>query len=183
MSRTTSSRSPRRARELLAQGGFSAQNPARFKFLTTNGTFPNDFDVARAIQQMWRRVGIEAELEVVELAQYLEMSHAGSLPGPVLYSWANATGDPEIYAGYILHPDLRFSAWKSDDMRERIRALFAEVDQERRFAGYRETERYAVEQGYSIPLLQGVTTVAHVRALNFQPWQNGWILPYFQRWS
>jgi peptide/nickel transport system substrate-binding protein len=172
-----------RARELLTQAGFTAQNPARFKFLTTNGTFPNDFDVARAIQQMWRRVGIEAELEVVELAQYLELSHSGQLPGPVLYSWANATGDPEIYAGYILHPDLRFSAWKSDDMRERIRALFAEVDQERRFAGYRETERYAVEQGYSIPLLQGVTTVAHVRQLNFQPWQNGWILPYFQRWT
>jgi peptide/nickel transport system substrate-binding protein len=175
--------SEERARALLAQSGFSAQNPARFRFLTTNGTFPNDFDVARAIQQMWRRVGIEAELQVVELATYLELSHSGQLPGPVLYSWANATGDPEIYAGYILHPDLRFSAWKSDDMRERMRALFAEVDEGRRFAGYRETERYAVEQGYTIPLLQGVTTVAHARGLDFHAWQNGWILPYFQSWS
>jgi peptide/nickel transport system substrate-binding protein len=172
-----------RARELLAASHFNAQNPAHIKFLTTNGAFPNDYDVARALQQMWRRVGIEAEIEVIELSKYFELNHNGELPGPCLYSWANSTGDPEIYAGYMLNPDLRFSAWKSDDMRDRMRALFAETDQERRFAGYRDTGRYAIEQGYNIPLLQSVTTLVHVNGLNFQAYRNGWVLPAAQSWS
>ncbi len=172
-----------RARELLAQSNFNAQNPARIKFLTTNGAFPNDFDIARALQQMWRRVGIEAEIEVIELSKYFELNHNGQLPGPCLYSWANSTGDPEIYAGYMLNPDLRFSAWKSEDMRTRMRALFAETNQERRFEGYRETGRFAIENGYNIPLLQSVTTLVHVNGLNFQAWQNGWVLPAAQSWS
>ncbi len=172
-----------RAKELLAASGFNAGNPARFKMLTTNGAFPNDFDIARAIQQMWRRVGIDAELEVIEQAKYFELNHNGQLPGPCLYSWANSTGDPEIYTGYLLNPDLRFSAWKSEDMRTRMRALFAETNQETRFQGYRDVARYAVEQGYTIPLLQGVSTLVHVQGLNYQAWQNGWVLPAQQSWA
>src|SRR5262249_58693806 len=46
--------SEERARELLAASNFNTQNPARIHFLTTNGAFPNDYDIARALQQMWR---------------------------------------------------------------------------------------------------------------------------------
>ena len=47
------------AREVRLQ----PEKPAQIKFAATNGHFPSDYDIARAIEQMWKKVGIEAELE------------------------------------------------------------------------------------------------------------------------
>ena len=58
-----------------------------------------------------------------------------------------------------------------------MRALLVETNQDKRFAGYRDLHRYAVERGYSIPLLQGTKTVVHGNAVNFVKYDNGYILP------
>ena len=68
------------------------------------------------IVQMWKRVGIEAELETIEYAKYFELNRGDKLPEATLYSWDNATGDPEIFAGYLLNPKMPFSAWKGMDV-------------------------------------------------------------------
>ena len=47
---------------------------------------------------------------------------------------------------------------------------------ERAFRGH---HRYAVEKGYSIPLFQGIKTVAYAKALAYKPYGNGWILPQY----
>src|SRR5262249_43902245 len=57
---------PALAKELLAKSGFSSANPVKIGFATTNGQFPGDYDMARAIAQMWKQVGIEADLQVIE---------------------------------------------------------------------------------------------------------------------
>jgi peptide/nickel transport system substrate-binding protein len=44
---------PNKAKELLAASGFANGKPAKIEFTTFNGVFPNDFDLARAIVQMW----------------------------------------------------------------------------------------------------------------------------------
>jgi peptide/nickel transport system substrate-binding protein len=166
-----------KAKALLAQAGYGPSNPVKIQFFTTNGTFPNDFDMARAIVAMWKKIGIEAELEVIEVAKYQELLRANKLPEATMYQWGNATGDPEMYGGYLLDPKSIFSAFKSDDLGERVGKLLVEVDQETRYAGYRELHRFAVEKGYSIPLFQGIKTVAYQQALQWQKYDNGWILP------
>ena len=83
---------------------------------TTNGEFPGDYDMARAIVQMWKKVGIEADIEVVEYSKYFELNRGGKLPEATLYSWDNATADPEIFTGYLLNPHLPFSAWKEKEI-------------------------------------------------------------------
>ncbi|HEX7007648.1 MAG TPA: ABC transporter substrate-binding protein [Alphaproteobacteria bacterium] len=172
-----------KAKELLAKSGFSPEKPLKIKFQTTNGAFPNDFEIARAIAGMWKKVGIEADIEVIELAKYYELNHNRKLQGATLYTWGNSTGDPEMYTGYMLDPNRRFSAWKSKDMQEKLDPLFKETDYEKRIAGYKEVEVYAVEHGYSIPLLQAVATIVHQSALNFVPWQNAWIMPNYYSWK
>ena len=57
---------------------------------------------------MWRQIGVDVKIEETTVAKYLELNHAAKLPGIMLYSWANATGDPENYAGRILNPALAF---------------------------------------------------------------------------
>ena len=47
-----------KAKALLAKSGFSLAKPVKVKFQTTNGAFPNDFEIARAVAVMWKKVGI-----------------------------------------------------------------------------------------------------------------------------
>lgn len=166
-----------RATALLREAGFTAQNPVAIKFATTNGVFPNDFDMARAIAAMWKKVNINAEIEVIELSTYQERLRAGTLPEATMYQWGNAAGDPEMYGGYLLDPKSIFSAFKIDDLRDRVGTLLVEPDEAKRFSGYRALHRYAVEKGYSIPLLQGVKTIAHQGSVNVVHYENGYILP------
>ena len=166
-----------RAAALLGEAGFGPGKPVSIKLATTNGIFPSDFDMARAIAQMWKKVGIEAEIETIDLPVYQERLRGGKLPEATLYQWGNAAGDPEMYAGYLLDPKSIFSAFKADDLGERIAPLLAEPDLDKRLAGYRDLNRYAVEMGYTIPLLQSVKTVVYSDKDTFAPFQSGYVLP------
>ena len=166
-----------KAVELLKKSGYSTDKPAHIKLLTTNGTFPNDYEMARAIAGMWKQVGIDAEIEELTVAKYLELNHSSKLTGTVLYSWANATGDPENYTGRILDPKLRFSAWKSPDVGTIIEGLLREPDNDRRMEGYRKLNREASEHTWTLPLLQAVSTIAYKNDVDVKIFEAGYILP------
>jgi len=174
---------PAKATALLAKSGHGLRNPAKVRMAATNGQFPSDFEIARAIVAMWKKVGIEAELEAIEYAKYFELNRGGKLPEATLYSWDNATGDPEIFSGYLLNPKLPFSAWKGTEVGEKLSEIRAIVDYDERIQAYREVEKFAVETGATIPLLQSVVTVARKRDLFYQKYGNGWILPQTMGWA
>jgi ABC-type dipeptide transport system, periplasmic component len=164
------------AKKLLADSGFGASKPVQIKLATTNGQFPGDYDMARAIAQMWKKVGIDAEIEVIEYSKYFELNRGNKLPEATLYSWDNATGDPEIYTGYLLNPNLPFSAWKEKAIGDEVAALFAIADYDKRIAAYKEINKKTVEYGAIMPLLQSVITVVSKKDLSFEHYRNGWIL-------
>ena len=169
---------PDQAKALLAKSGYGAAKPVTFRFFATKGVFPNDFEMARAIAQMWQKVGINAALEVIELSQYFSKVEMGKLEGPALFMWTNATGDPELATGAYLNPKVLFSVWRSKDVSVKLDPLLVQMDDTKRIAGYKEFEEWAVAQGYSLPLLQGVSSVVHAKTLTYQPYRNGWVLPY-----
>lgn len=172
------SHDPEKARSLLAQSGYGPDKPVRFTFYSTSGAQPSDFDMARALVQMWKKVGIDAQLEVIDMPQFHQRSAAGEMDGPVLWFWTNSTADPELYAGSYLNPATMFSVWKSEDVKDRLDPLLVQTDYARRIEDYKVFNRWAVEQGYSLPLLQGVSTVVRAASLNgYVPYANGWVLP------
>jgi peptide/nickel transport system substrate-binding protein len=173
--------SEEKAVALLKELGHGPQNPIKIKFASPNGAFPNDFDAARAIVQMWKKVGIDAELETIELSTYQERLRAGTLPEATYFSWGNSAGDPELYGGYLLNPKSIFSAFKTEDLAPKIQPLLVEMDEKKRIQGYKDAHRYAAEKGYTIPLYQTVKTVVHVNTLNTTKFANGLVLP--QGWS
>jgi peptide/nickel transport system substrate-binding protein len=174
---------PDLATQLLAKLGFSPAKPAPIKFASTNGHFPSDFDIARALQQMWKKVGIDAEIETIEYAKYFELNRASKLPEATLYSWDNATGDPEVFAGYLLNPKMPFSAWKGAEVGDKVGELFSVTDYQKRIEGYRELNKFAIEKGATIPLLQSVQTVVRKKALSYVKYENGWILADKMDWA
>ena len=168
--------------QLLAQSGYSLAKPAKIRMATTNGQFPSDYDIARAIVAMWKKVGIEAELEVIEYAKYFELNRGNKLPEATLYSFDNATGDPEIYAGYLLNPKLPFSPWKDMTLGQKVIDLFDVPGEAERIAGWRALNREAVEIGACMPLLQSVQTLVRRKSLAYRPYGNGWVLPQTMEW-
>ena len=174
---------PEQAKGLLARSGFSVEKPAKIGLATTNGQFPGDYDLARAIAQMWKKVGIEADIQVIEYAKYFELNRGGKLPEATLYSWDNATGDPEIYTGYLLNPKMPFSAWKGMEIGQKDMDLFNVANYDDRIAGYRALNREAVSFGATIPLLQTVMTIARKKGLEMEAFGNGWVLPQTLSWS
>ena len=171
------------AKKLLAASGFSVDKPVKIGLATTNGQFPADYDLARAIAQMWKKVGIEADLQVIEYAKYFELNRGGKLPEATVYSWDNATADPEIYTGYLLNPKMPFSPWKDPVLGEKDLALFNVANYDERIAGYRALNREAVTAGASMPLLQTVLTMAHKKDLVVPAYGNGWVLPQTLSWG
>ena len=165
------------ARNLLKELGFSVARPLEIKFASPSGIFPNDIDLARTLVEMWNRVGIKAELEVIETSSYQERLRAGTLPEATLWTWGNSSGDPEFYAGYLLDPKSIFSAFKSDEMTPRIAPLLQEIDPTTRIRGYRELLQFAATRGFTIPLLQSVKTIANRADVSIVKYANGHVLP------
>ena len=155
----------------------------KFTFFSSNGTFPNDYEVARAIAAMWKDVGIEADVQEMTIAKYLDLNHSTQLTGPMLYSWANSTGDPENYTGRILDPNLPFSAWKDPALGPVVANLLHDTNEADRMAGYRKLNRDASEHAWTIPLVQSVFAVAYKSNLNFVRYAGGYILPDDYSWK
>ncbi len=174
---------PKKAQELLAKAGFSPSKPLQIGMASFNGVFPGDYDIARAIAQMWKRIGIEAKIDVIEQPKYFELNRGNQLPEATLYSWDNATGDPEMFAGYLLHPKLPFSAWKDEKIGGEIMKLFAVVNYDERIKGYKEVNVKAASEGAVMPLLQSVMTFVYKKGLKTVNYANGWNLPQYWSWS
>ena len=174
---------PALSKELLAKSGFSTDKPATITLAATNGQFPSDFDIARALVQMWGKVGIKCEIQQIEYSKYFELNRGGKLPEATLYSFDNATGDPEIFSGYLLNPKMPFGAWKGMEIGQKVLNLFAEPIYEKRVAGYQDLAKEAVETGATIPLLQSVQTLVRKKNLAYTKYGNAWILGNTMSWS
>jgi len=172
---------PELAKKLLAESGFSADNPVRFKIQTTKGFKPKDYEMVQAIVGLWRRVGIEAEIEVYEVAKHFELRAADQLAPAAFYNWGNAIGDPSTSTGFAMFGPTPHSVWDGKDLIEMIGPLWGEKDEKKRIDGYKKVDRYIAENALVIPLIQYVQPILHSDKVNVVQHASGAILPYL--WS
>ena len=160
---------PDQARELLAASGYSTDNPVRFTIQTTRGFKPKDYEMIQAIVGLWRRVGIEAEIEVYEIARHYELRAADQLAPAAFYNWGNSVGDPTTSTGFAMYGPSPHSVWDSQDIIDMINPLWGEADEEKRIAGWKAVSKYIAEQGYVIPLIQYVQPIIYASTLSVTP--------------
>jgi len=179
---------PAKAKQLLQKAGYSPANPLRLTVMTTKGARTKDSEVMTAITQMWKDVGVEAELEVITIPQWFQYrsNRTGQGKGiaPLsLYFWSNASGDPINSIGFQLNRKGPFRVWESDDLVPLIDPIFEEKDEAKRIAAAKRAARYAMEKGYIMPLYQVVQPVVMKKELTCAPFPTGVLVPQEMSWA
>ncbi|MGA2126921.1 MAG: ABC transporter substrate-binding protein [Xanthobacteraceae bacterium] len=168
---------PELAVKLLAASGYSKTKPVKFTIQTTRGLKPKDYEMIQAIVGMWRNVGIDAEIEIYEVAKHFELRMSHKLAPAAFYNWGNAIGDPSTSTGFAMFSKSPHSGWHSDDLDAKIGPLWGEKDEAKRIQGWKDVDRYIAEQGYVIPLLQYMQPILFKADLKVTPNISGALQP------
>jgi peptide/nickel transport system substrate-binding protein len=174
---------PVTAERLLAVSGYTKEKPVRFTVQTTNGFVAKDFEVVQAVVGMWKKVGIDAKIEVYDIAKHFELRAADKLAPAAFYVWGNATGDPENSTGHTMFGPSPHSVWDTEDVDALIGPLLSEGDEKKRIELYKTAEWYIVNHGMVIPLYQRKMPIIHKKKLKIKYYANNWILPYYMEWA
>ncbi len=166
---------------LLAASGFSPDNPVKFKIQTTKGFKPKDYEMIQAIVGLWRKVGIEAEIETYEIAKHYELRAADQLAPAAFYNWGNSVGDPTTSTGFAMFGPSPHSVWDGEDLIGMIGPLWGEKDEAKRIAGWKAVDAYIAENALVIPLLQYVQPILSAKGVVVTPHASGALLPHLMK--
>lgn len=172
---------PEKAKELLAASGYSTDNPVRFTIQTTRGFKPKDYEMIQAIVGLWRRIGIEAEIEVYEIAKHYELRAADTLAPAAFYNWGNSVADPTTSTGFAMFGPSPHSVWDGEDLINMIGPLWGEADEAKRIEGWKGVDRHIAENALVIPLLQYVQPILHANGVAITPHASGALLPHLMK--
>lgn len=174
---------PAKAVELLAASGYSVDNPVKFRIQTTKGFKPKDYEMIQAIVGLWRKVGIEAEIEVYEIAKHYELRAADQLAPAAFYNWGNSVGDPTTSTGFAMFGPSPHSVWDGQELIEMIGPLWGEPDEAKRIAGWKAVDAYIAENALVIPILQYVQPILSAPGVVVTPHASGALLPQLMKRS
>ena len=170
-----------KAIELLAASGFGPDNPVKFKIQTTKGFKPKDYEMIQAIVGLWRKVGIEAEIEIYEIAKHYELRAADQLAPAAFYNWGNSVGDPTTSTGFAMFGPSPHSVWDGEDLINMIGPLWGEKDEAKRIEGWKAVDKYIAENALVIPLLQYVQPILSAPGVVVTPHASGALLPHLMK--
>ncbi len=168
---------PALALQMMEASGYTKAKPAKITIQTTRGFKPKDYEMIQAIVGMWRKVNIEATIEVYEIAKHYELRAAHKLAPAAFYNWGNSIGDPTTSTGFAMFSHSPHSAWHADDVDGMIGPLWGEADEAKRIAGWKAVDKYINENNYVLPLLQYVQPVIYKSNLKVVPSVSGALLP------
>ena len=168
---------PEAAVKALAASGFSKDKPVRFTIQTTRGFKPKDYEMIQAVVGMWRRVGIQADIEVYEIAKHYELRAGHKLAPAAFYNWGNAIGDPTTSTGFAMFSPSPHSAWKAPEVDALIGPLWGEANEDKRIAGWKAVGKYVADNALVLPLLQYMQPIVHKADLTVVPHVSGALQP------
>lgn len=99
---------PEKAKKLLAEAGYP--NGFKAKLWSPQGRYPKDFEMAQAIQQQLKKVGVDCTLDTMEWAAYLAATRKAPEENEselFLLGWAPSTAE----ARWILYPLYTTGEW------------------------------------------------------------------------
>lgn len=144
---------PDKARQLLAEAGYSASNPLRLTLYAPTGRYMRDKEVAEAIAGQLRAVGVDVRLEVMEWGLFLEKMLAKEL-SPLAFWGAATVPDADVWLGSMATCGAAYSAWCNKDFDALVRQAGRTLDEKARLDLYERAVRLVHEQAPFIFLYQ-----------------------------
>ena len=132
----------------------------------------------QAIVGMWRKVGIEANIEVYEIAKHYELRAADQLAPAAFYNWGNSIGDPTTSTGFAMYGPSPHSVWDGQDVIDAINPLWGEADEAKRIAGWKAVSKLIADNAYVLPLMQYAQPIVYSESVKVVPHKSGALLPH-----
>lgn len=136
-----------KAKELLAEAGYP--DGLSFKYTTYQTTLNQTF--AEVLQSMWSKIGVNIEIDIVDLATYTQMNNSGELTACLLTP-SVAISDPA--AALILWPITRTISLRHNDahIQDLLDQGSSAYDDAARVKAYEELQDYLYEKTYTVPV-------------------------------
>ena len=142
---------PREARERLRKAGYKNEE---IVIETTVGYTANDKPMAEAIQGMWRDIGVNAKVEVVEYSVRAQKNRDKSFKGLWWSDPTSTLGDPDGMMWRLLSPGGPQDYWRHPKFDELGESARFSVDEKARGEMYRKMTAIFVEHLPWIPVIQ-----------------------------
>jgi peptide/nickel transport system substrate-binding protein len=163
---------PDLARRRLAAAGYTGDAVV---LESTAGYLANDKPMGEAIVSMWREVGVNAQLEIVEPSVMAQKAREKTFKG---LRWAgpiSTLGDPDGMMWRLLGPGGALDTWRHSRFDELGRAAQVSHDPEFRRGAYREMTAITLEHVPWIPILQPMLLYGVRREVDWHAYPNAQI--------
>jgi dipeptide transport system substrate-binding protein len=157
---------PREAQARLKRAGYKGEE---IFIETTSGYTANDKAMSEAIQAMWKDVGINGRVEVVEYSVRAQKNREKSFKGMWWSDPTSTLSDPDGMMWRLLGPGGPHDYWRHPRFDALGETARFSVDEKVRGAAYREMTQIFLEHFPWIPILQPYEDYGLQRAVDLTP--------------
>jgi peptide/nickel transport system substrate-binding protein len=163
---------PTKAKALLKQANYYDEE---IIIETTQGYIANDRQMAEAIVQMWKDVGINAKAELIEISVRAQKNASKSFKG---MWWTDPTStvlDPDGMMWRLLGPGASQDYWRDEEWDKLGAEARTSLDANLRLKDYKRMNEIFRENFPWIPVLQPVISYGAANYVNFRYYSNGYL--------
>ena len=160
---------PAAARQRLQTAGYKGEE---IVLESTSGVLSNDKAMSEAIIAMWRDVGINARVELIEASVRAQKIRDRSLKGLLWIEPASTLGDPDGMMWRLLAPGAVYEYWRQPRFEELGNAARFSLDESFRGKAYAEMSQIILENFPWIPVIQASDSYGLQRYVEWKPYPN-----------
>lgn len=159
---------PAKAKDLLKQAGYAGEEIT----LETqrNVNLENEQQVGEAVISMWKDVGINAKLEILEAAVRAERNRQKSFKSTFTSYFTSIVGDPDGLLWRTLQPKGTLNyAWSNPEFEKLGQEAASSFDEALRLKNYQRMNAIVIDEMPSIPLLEVTQSFGMKKNIEFTP--------------
>lgn len=140
-----------KAKQLLTEAGYP--NGLTLELATSQGRYLRDKEMAEAIQQQLKEIGITANIKVIEFAAYLDYLAAHKAQMFIL-GWGNSTGDPAVASrqNWFSKSTFNYADYQSAEMDKILDDAEQTTDQAKRQQLYQQMQKKLFDEFVMKPI-------------------------------
>ncbi len=160
---------PDKAREIIAEVGDAAKTP-----ITLLSTPTYDQRVVQAIQQMLSDVGLNVQIQLTDMGNWMQQMQSGpdTIPAMSFGRWSCGCQDADGTLYPLLHSSSNWSYIKDEKIDAALDEARTIIDQDRRLELYKTVHEIVASEIYIIPLYQASVIYGAANPVEFTPLPN-----------